>query len=226
MFIVFIFLINMFTFRKELLDPISMKEFPLSRHQFKMIAITILGFITASFGFTGILTVNLAISNLIEAPILEGEPKKFHLDSVKKYLDLRDLLQKVLRIIGILLGLTMLATAALQKAILPFNGEYYLSTQFLFVYGLGFSLYIAIIYIPVLVRLNSIGYEMRDIYIGSLPENYDEWSAWFSKKDTIEGHLGLKTDFKEKLGKAITIMAPVIASGIPDFLIKLKDIIG
>jgi len=168
--------------------------------------VVIAGMVVGLLGFAGQMIVNSAINNLPEsiAALNDMERK----DIGKKFLLLRDQLKFFLIIDSILIVFSVLTTDAMRMAILAeiqANVDI-LPQNLIYLYGLMFTFYLAIIYIPIYSRLKTKGEQMLD----DVSQVDQEGNL-----KSITAILRIQQTPVESLQVVISILAPVLTSLVP-----------
>lgn len=177
---------------------------PLNWHEIKM------GFLQ----FCGLATALLAIQGigLIYRKLDDGSKEA---EGVENLLNYKQKLEQLLLAAGTIIGAATLATGALRSALLAhFKTEEVIGfpKEYVLLYGLIYSMFLAAVYLPVHLKLQKKGKELRDQLI-PLPESKPEsWAAWYSNRKAFDDLLQLQLNPVASLFSGISILTPLAGS--------------
>ena len=191
----------------------------LQYHSEKVGIILLFGLFTTMPAWVGILLIRMASQSAFAA-IESTHDETAIMALVNRYLDYRRALQRYITILGVLVGLLTLATGALRSvqisAGMP-ESEYPIAV--VLVYGLYYTVVLALIYTPTYVSLLDAGSRLRDrIYpLDSLPSLIENTE----KRAKMDEVLQLNVRAEHSLRAGIAILAPLL-SGLFSSLLDLK----
>lgn len=177
----------------------------------KVTVITVIIFLVALLPITIVLLVNSALK-AITTEVTSTE-EKFHV-----YVRLRADLQRAVMVSGLIFGLGMLVTGAfLELRVVKVPGTD-TQNELLLLYGAYLSLIVALIYVPVYVRLLAFGRDILNETVPLPPTRSDNWMEIYSKRKTVEGYLQLSVLSVPGVQAMIPILVPLVAGIIATFL--------
>ncbi len=146
------------------------------------------------------------------AELRTGSGKK----EVELYIEFRGDLERLLGILGAVVGLAVLAAAALRRVVLEyaamnhpnvnFPGEYPL------LYGLLLSVVLALIYLPTYLALLEAGSDLRNRAAPLLEPADQGFEAAVAKRRTLTDLLGLEVSASTSLRAGVAILSPLIGA--------------
>jgi hypothetical protein len=188
---------------------------PLKNQDIKLLILLSISVICASIGVAGMLITSMCAKKSYRE--LAIETKTF-----KKYLRLKKYLDHFSVVAGTIFSSGIITVFYFYQAVNQFDKtvpqKFGLNTVIIF--GLIFSLFIACAYIPAKFSMNQIGQRIIDKATGD-PDNLleIEFKEWLEKKSMLEKTLMLDVDMPTNLKQVIPIIAPLISSIIPAFLV-------
>ena len=135
--------------------------------------------------------------------------------TLQTYLGLRSELERLLGVLGIIIGMAVLASAALRGIELDYadlhpekNIEF--PAENVILYGLVLSLVLALVYLPTYATLQQTGSKLRDA-IAPFPgrEDFEEGMA---RRRTLDELLGLRLSATASFRAGVAILSPLIGS--------------
>ena len=135
---------------------------------------------------------------------------------VEEYLSLRRDLDLLLVYLGTVIGLAVLASAALRHLILVYDQSQGKSgneaPELVVAYGLTLSLILALVYLPTLLTVRASGEQIRDT-IQAMPEpSDDDLEKKLSKRDTLAKLLHLDISATTAFRAGVAILTPLLTS--------------
>jgi hypothetical protein len=181
-------------------------EYPFPHHEWKTFLMSSIGFVVALGAAYGSLLVNVALARLTHEAGSDA-------DRLRTYLGLRAQLLRLLSISATLLFLATLAQDAKRRAVgaLPLP-ECVPDFGFprVLLYGLFFTILLALTYIPVFVTLMLTGRNICNSVLPIPSPNDDSWPNWHARRKNLEDLLQLS--LVDTLRSVVAVLAPVIAS--------------
>ncbi len=178
--------------------------FPRSR--MKVRALTAVALLLS---LTAAVSIWLIRARLVE--LREGAEKK----QIERYIEFRSDLERLLAILGAIVGLAVLATAALRQVVLEYAKDHPndgFPADYPILYGLILSLVLALIYLPTYLALLEAGADLRD-RSAPLPDPSDpEFAAAIEKRQTLTGLLGLDVSASTSFRAGVAILSPLFAA--------------
>ena len=187
---------------------IKFKPAPLEYADTKILIIETVGFVASTLPVAiGFWLVHIAIRDIPR----DINPLEIR---VKEYIRFRDYLQQFLIILGVLLSLLILASAALRKAAIASGvtttDDY--PSIYLLLAGAYYTLLVAIIYFPVYTALISTGYQLLDAYFPLLAPDSKSWGDTYPRRKELEDLLELKIAGEQRFLTNITLLGPFVSS--------------
>jgi hypothetical protein len=186
----------------------NIEPLPLVGANTKILIVTIIGFLVS--------TLPLAIGIwLVQAAIREtfGEIKKSQ-ELINQYITYRDYLHQFLMILGSLLSLFILVTAAFRAVLIAScstnTNEY--PTIYLLIIGAYYTLLLALLYSPAYISLIAAGRRLLDAYFALPAPDSTSWASIRSKRKELEDLLDLKVTGEQRFLSSITILSPFVSS--------------
>ncbi len=196
--------LNASSWRPAVLDPYA------SRIQL----LTILGFLAAGPPIIGIWSVAAALHR-VGIAVEQTTDKWSGLDAriVVHLMHLRSVLQRLLAVLGAIVAAVTLAAGAQRNAVIAWGKRFEVPIEFpsiaVVLYGLLFTALVALIYVPVYVRLESVG----EAFVGKrYPVPKTEPTAdWYSGRENLVTLLRLGIRPAEQFQSGVAILAPLTA---------------
>lgn len=186
----------------------NIEPLPLEYSDTKILIVTIIGFLVSTLPLAiGIWLVQAAIRDTFR------EIKKSQ-ELINQYITYRDYLHRFLMILGSLLSLFILVTAAYRAVLIASgstNTDHY-PTIFLLIIGAYFTLLLALLYSPAYISLVSAGRRLLDAYFALPAPDSTSWASIRSKRKELEDLLELKVTGEQRFLSSITILSPFISS--------------
>ncbi len=191
----------------------------LQYHTEKIGIILLFGLVTTMPAWAAIMLIRIASQSTFAA-IESTRDETALMALVNRYLDYRQALQRYITILGVLVGLLTLATGALRSVQISAGvteSEYPIAV--VLVYGLYYTIILALIYTPTYLSLLDAGSRLRDrIYpLDSLPSLIEN----AGKRAKMDEILQLNVRTEQSLRAGIAILAPLL-SGLFSSLLNLK----
>ena len=184
---------------------------PLTYHGTKILLITIISYVVGLPCVLGIYVIN---GKLFELMAFDRQDKEEQI--IDQYLQLRSHLQRFLTALGSLIGASTLATGMLRNVILslPDTSPEQFPAESVLAFGGYYTLFVAVVYVPVFVTLNIVGRNLCD-KIFPLPEPHNEnWSDMYDKRSKLETLLHIQSSSMGNFTDSFIIAAPLIGSAI------------
>lgn len=141
-------------------------------------------------------------------------------EAMKRIKHLNQLLQISLQILSVIVVFTVLTSTMLGNSIratLRIDGFDLYPKQFSYVYGLYFSLFLCVVYVPIYYYLKSNYNKIKEL--ASDPEYVPQDKDWYT---SLFGDIKFEGSALENLKLALTIVAPIITSFLPNTFEFLK----
>jgi len=130
---------------------------------------------------------------------------------------LRELLDRALVHLGVILGAAIASTAAFRNAVVASKGlsgaaaEREFPIEYVLLYGAFFSLLLASFYVPTYLRLQLLA---RDVITRAIPlhQNTEDWEDGLERRQKLEAVLKLDTGVMSSLTAGAAILAPLATS--------------
>lgn len=186
---------------------ISMQVLPLPYAAEKLLVVEIVGF------FAGALPLAVSIW-LLQAAIADRSWEAPSAGDIRTHIGLREQLQQRLTLLGALLSLLILATAALRSfalAVEATSAAQY-PTTFLLALGAFNTMLVAMIYYPAHYTLTAAGKSLLDACFPLPAPDADAWSSAVARRSTLEDMLELKVSPEQRFITSVTLLAPFLSS--------------
>jgi len=165
------------------------------------------------FGSTGMFVAGWAVWEMyVVCSILRGEFKDKPSDGrMKLYIELREIMLRLLFIAGVVLALGTLAGAALRNAVNADKGENYFPQEYVVIYGGLYSLLLLAAYAPLYGSFFVVGVKLREGAIGEAPATGEDFKTWREKRDALNDSLGLTLSGASALGPPLSALLPLLS---------------
>jgi len=186
-------------------------ERPLFWHQTKMVSLQACGMAVALLAIHG---MGLIYRKLDHTKDLEGGDGKPPEESVKRLIDLRQRLEQLLLAAGTIIGAATLATGGLRSALIAYresNRELF-PKEYVLLYGLIYSMFLAAVYVPVHLKLQSRARELRERLLPFKKGESESWASWHSNRKALDELLQLQVNPVTGLFNGISILSPLAGS--------------
>jgi lysylphosphatidylglycerol synthetase-like protein (DUF2156 family) len=143
---------------------------------------------------------------------------------IEWYLRMRAHLERGVTILGLVVAAAVLATASFRNANLAWAkaqsggkvGNVFAFERVL-LFGLFFTLLIALLYAPAHLRLRAVGARLRDS-MAPEPTAGADWAAAYDERAKLESVLGLNAGLMSSFGPAAAVFAPFVAAILSSLL--------
>ena len=153
---------------------------------------------------------------------------------------MRARLQRAVTILGLVIAAAVLATAGFRNANIAWEKEQaakgkppaavseardavdpdsVFAFERVLIYGLGFTLVIALLYAPAHVRLHALGERLRDALTPE-PRAADDWAECYERRQALTTLLGLQAGLTASIGPAAAIAAPFLTAVVGSLLAR------
>ena len=136
-------------------------------------------------------------------------------DAVQSYFRLKESIERFLMITGYILSSGMITVYFFMATEKSLNKEKTFDIHSLTLFGLLFTIFIAITFIPCKLLLTDFGRSIVNKQLGKPPRGTDKLKAWIETSEEMEKYLQLKFDAVETLRYAIPVLAPILSSFLP-----------
>jgi hypothetical protein len=131
---------------------------------------------------------------------------------LRTYIRLRSDLERLLGYLGAVIGLAVLATAALRRVVLQAYTDKPFPPEILLLYGVVLTLIVALVYLPTWATMQRTGSLLRD-RVAPLPDpRSDHLEAQLQKRAALEDLLGLRVSAGTSFKAGVAILSPLLAS--------------
>ena len=183
---------------------------PLPLHRPKVIAFIVLGALAAAPWIEAIWRVG-TIARMSPTPVVDqSRPHAFD-----TYLRLRELLGHAVVVLGVIVAGITLTTGALRLAVLAHTPAANFPISSVLVYGGFFSLLLALIYVPVQLRVIQLGIRLRD---GAVPITATDGLDKFKRRGEAETVLQLTTGPIASMQAGLAVLAPLLTALLAQLL--------
>lgn len=132
------------------------------------------------------------------------------------FIEFRSELEQLLGILGAVVGLAVLATAALRQVVLEYislgHPKASFPPDYPILYGLILSLVVALVYLPSYLALLQTGRDLRDRSAPLLAPGEPDFEAVIAKRKTLTDLLGLEISASTSFRVGATILSPLFAA--------------
>lgn len=170
------------------------------------------------WGLTGVALV-LALGVAVTVWLIRGRLDE--LDSgagdkeIELFIEFRSELERLLGILGAIVGLAVLATAALRQVVLEYAGGHPRASfppDYPLLYGLILSLVVALVYLPTYLALLQAGTDLRDRAAPLRSPGEPDFETVIAKRKTLTDLLGLDISASTSFRVGATILSPLFAA--------------
>jgi hypothetical protein len=182
---------------------------PLNHQWFKIVLLLAISISAASIAVLGIILTGCAIRQTLATTI--------DASTVPVYFQLKEDLEKYLLITGYILSsgiVTVYFFMATQRSM--GNGPL-LDKHGVALFGLLFTIFIAITFIPTRLLLLELGRKICAGRMGPAPSDVEQVEKWVTANAAFEKYMQQKLDIIETLRYAIPILGPLLSTLIPSF---------
>jgi hypothetical protein len=138
------------------------------------------------------------------------------------YVRLRAALDSLLAITAAIIGAAVLSTGALREATISWqqalnpatSGDVIFPEEQVLAYGIGFSLVLALVYLPVYVRLHALGTQLRDAWAPLIWPPREGWSERADERSMLDRLLKLDQSATTSFRIAAGVLTPLASSVI------------
>jgi hypothetical protein len=191
---------------------------PLPNHYWRTMVLHILGIAVILMALRAIWVVHSALNLKVPS---NNNPNAQELSAerlrslIRDFIQLRGYTQKFLSILGVILGLAILATGALRSATLAANpNAKWFSPQVIILYGLFGSAIVALAYAPTYLTFKEKGEYLLDSFFPLPPDNSVSWDNWNKSRTVLENLLQLRLGSIKTFQVAAAILSPLLGSVI------------
>lgn len=196
----------------------SQLDYPLPWHSYKVLALSLVGIGVALIGVAELAFVKFALEH---SPPERGKAK-----DIERYLELHTLLQRVLAIEGAIIGAAVLATGGLRNAVVAYHGFFTqdqlqppgsfplqpptsFPREYVLMYGAFFTLLLAMLYVPVYLRLVEVGRRNVEAACTSEEPASEAWLPAYEKRKKLEELLQLEMATGASFRAGVAILTPL-----------------
>jgi hypothetical protein len=193
-------------------------DYPLPAHATKLIAITAIGNAVALAAGLGMALVEAGGARIARTDLSSEEVRA---TALADFLLLREHLQRLLAIEGVIIGVAVLATAALRNAVLAYGAEVKahphsyphvpppsFPPEYVLLYGASVSLVLALFWAPIYTILVSAGTRLVNSAVGERRTG-ESWTDWQERRAKFEQFLGVEASATANFRSAVAILTPL-----------------
>jgi hypothetical protein len=184
-----------------------MQPLPVEYADLKILIIEAIGFLGSALPIAvSIWLTQAAVRNTFG----DGIARK----DIPEYIAFRDQLHRYLTILGVLLSLFVLASAALRTASLATGmttaADY--PPTFVLIVGVYYTCLATLVYLPAHQTLASAGHGLLEACFPLPAPDSDDWSTAYSNRKSLEELLELKVTVAQRLQTSVALLAPFFSS--------------
>lgn len=193
-------------------------DYNFRNHGLKTGLLTYTGGAVAVLAGIGNVLVNIGLRDLLANKLQQknlDSDIKLQKECVRDYLDLRGSLLQFLSLLGIMLGLVILAQSAKRIAIIADGSECVtkFTSQKVLVFGLYYTVILILTFLPTFFILVMARRKLQNGILPVPSPNSDDWDKWCGKQEKLERVLAFT--MTDSLRATVAILAPLIGSLIP-----------
>jgi hypothetical protein len=188
-------------------------NYPLPSHGAKLTVIAVIGSAIAIAGGLGMALVHAGLAQIAREDLCSEDVRNRAIPDV---LVLREHLQRLLAIEGVIIGAAVLATAALRNAVLAYGEKPDAETtafppEYVLVYGAAFSALLALLWAPIYSLLTSVSASLRDAAVGERAAN-ESWTAWHERRREFGNVLDMQATASATFRSGVAILTPLASA--------------
>lgn len=179
----------------------------LRYHRIKMLLLTGLNFLVALLAGVGIWLVHAALRTKLDKVEADSE-------QVEAFLQLRDHLQRLLSILGLLIGVGTLAAGSLRNLLISTGvaEKSDFPAELVLVYGAFFTVLVALIYVPTYALLVTVGRQICDAFFPFSSIEPESVAKWHSGRKSLEAILKVEVGVGQSFQTGVAVFAPLFSS--------------
>jgi hypothetical protein len=182
---------------------------PLNNLWFKVILLLAISIFSAGLGVLGLIFIGCYCRKLI----LEQLPE----NAIELYNELKDYMERLLLIVGLILSVGVVTVYFFNAAIAEQNGPAQFGAHGVAIFGLLFTVFIAVSFIPTRILLADLG---KKIIESRLSSNHElattDLKTWVETRKELEYYLEIKLNWLETLKYVVPVLGPIISSLLPN----------
>jgi len=171
------------------------------------------------WSITGVALI-LALGASVSIWLIRGRLDELRTDAtdreIELFIEFRSELERLLGILGAIVGLAVLATAALRQVVLEYvslgHEKASFPPDYPILYGLILSLVVALVYLPTYLALLKTGSDLRDRAAPLGAPGEPDFEAVIAKRRTLTDLLGLEISASTSFRVSATILSPLFAA--------------
>jgi len=133
--------------------------------------------------------------------------------SIEHFVHLRRHLNRLLWIVGTILGASIIGMACLRNAVITFNDRSSaFPWQYVFIYGAFFSALLALAYMPIHNRALRVGRDLANKLLPMPSMGWTSMAEWRSNRNALEEALGLDLTANSSIRAVAAILTPLVGS--------------
>jgi hypothetical protein len=190
------------------LDALHAKS-PLPQHNEKVLCFVLLGLAAAAFPVSGLAGAWMRMSNIDEIDF-------------ERFVAFRKAVQRMVTVLGVMIGATVITTGALYQATVAKNPEAKITKDLVVAYGLTFFLLTLLIYFPVHARLLEVASRIkRRLLPAEAFQTAESLRDWQERRKAVDDYLGMGLGALGTLQAATAVAAPLLAT-LPALIMGAK----
>lgn len=182
-------------------------KFPVEWQKPKIRVISLIGLTPMLLSLSGIYAVSVAAGELLS-------PGADRHDQVFSLLKFRRDLRTFLTMAGLIIGGATLTTGALHRALVALNKGFAYNPSLVLLYGAYGSGVIALVYVPAHLLLSRVGHRVVSNLVPQPSADPASLVKWRKDQDELESALDLKAGVAESLKGSLSLLYPLVGSGI------------
>jgi hypothetical protein len=159
---------------------------------------------------------------IVQDRVRRDTPRREDVSDIRLAVDARAQIKRFLGLAGTAIGLAVLASGALQRAVVPlFIEETLFPSSSVLLYGAFFTAILAAVYLPAHLSLRRLCADLRDAWypLHDMPDpTATDFAAWVDGRKRLDGLTQFDMTFAQQLQAAIFVSIPLL-SGILGSLI-------
>lgn len=176
-------------------------------YEHQVFVVTVFGIITAVLGLRGLLVIRSLALDDSQWPA--SEPAECRIGMVTR---LRTELRRFLAMLGLLLTITVVATAQRRASLLALTPGTIFPPQYVVLYGLAFAGLLALYHGAASIAIDGRSERIVARY-APLPSPEDaDFDAGLKKRTSLQGLLGLGTGWQQSFQNGVIVLAPLLTA--------------
>lgn len=187
-------------------------QWPLPHHTLKISVLVSLGFVVGLTAIVGLWLIGIAFHRMA---LVRARPTS---DVVERFLRLRDELNLLLAVVGVIVGLGTLSTGALRNAVLVQRHHHAVfpllkfPPEYVLMFGLYYSGLLAVAYLPTYLALRRAGEHLREEAFPLVSPSSENFSERLAQRNAFGRLLQLDVSASSSFKAAVAIFTPLAGS--------------